>query len=83
MRTLAVGVESYVVDWNTIVGATGIAADIPGCGQQCGRLIAYSRLTTPVAYLTSQPKAPRALFPDAVQIIAGAQKQLAAGHRGR
>ena len=51
-RTIATGIESYLVDHNVVMGthdwqdALGITADE-------GRLYSFAKLTTPVAYLTS------------------------------
>jgi len=57
MRSTATAIEAYLVDWNLIMGAWDWA-DATGATQEQGRLIAYSRLTTPIAYMTSFPKDP-------------------------
>ena len=51
-RSMATAIESYVVDYNTIYGARDLE-DQTGLSQSDARLLAYSRLTTPVAYMTS------------------------------
>ena len=57
MRSLAVAAEAYHVDWNVILGANDLE-DLLNVTQQQGRLIAYSLLTSPVAFITSIPKDP-------------------------
>ncbi|MCX7011153.1 MAG: hypothetical protein NTW86_01065, partial [Candidatus Sumerlaeota bacterium] len=57
MRSLATAIEAYTVDWNLVMGTRDIM-DATGLAQQKARLVAYSRLTTPVAYITAIPRDP-------------------------
>jgi prepilin-type N-terminal cleavage/methylation domain-containing protein len=66
MRTITVGIESYTVDygkhpigWAEGVVAFGLWNWVPGHASNFGP---YRQLTTPVAYLTSIPDDPFALF---------------------
>ena len=56
-RSMATAIESYIVDYHTIYGARDLE-DQTGLSQSAARLLAYSRLTTPVAYMTSFVKDP-------------------------
>jgi len=62
MRSLATGIEEYSVDYNvpppcsqTYVNKFHVYAD---CSRGLRNLIAMSKLTTPIAYMTSIPKDP-------------------------
>jgi len=65
MRTLATGIEAYTVDWNKHQPAANMFSQGGrGCGLPTGlpngvwKEYCYSKLTTPVAYLTSIPYDP-------------------------
>ena len=57
MRTIATAIESYKVDYQTIMGTRDWQSEM-GLGQDEARLVAYSKMTTPVAYLTTVPLDP-------------------------
>ncbi|OPZ20360.1 MAG: Type II secretion system protein G precursor [candidate division BRC1 bacterium ADurb.BinA364] len=57
MRSTATAIESYIVDWGQILG-TRDTMDRSGLDQSTARLLAYSKMTTPVAYMTSFPRDP-------------------------
>jgi hypothetical protein len=60
MRTVATAIESYIVDWNSILGTRDMqdALEPPRLEGWDARLMAYTRMTTPVAYITSIPRDP-------------------------
>ena len=58
MRTQATAIESYLVDWNSILGNHDIRALLNLSDTPLARAIACSKLTTPVAYMTSIPTDP-------------------------
>ena len=57
-RSIAVAFESYMVDWNTIMGTAAWGQALGMGNNFASRIIAYSKVTTPVAYMTNIPKDP-------------------------
>ena len=57
MRSIATAVESYIVDYHTVLGTKDLE-ELTNLDDGEARLAAYSKLTTPVAYLTSIPTDP-------------------------
>ena len=58
MRSLATAVESYAVDWNVILGTNDYERLFSSLTQQEARIMAYSKLTSPVAFITTIPRDP-------------------------
>jgi prepilin-type N-terminal cleavage/methylation domain-containing protein len=56
-RSLATAIEAYAVDWNTNIGTRDIM-DLMSLAQPEARIVAYSMLTTPVAFMTTIPPDP-------------------------
>ena len=57
LRTIGIAVESYVIDHNCVLGSNEFDP-LPGVSTDEARLMAFARLSTPVAYLTSMPTDP-------------------------
>jgi len=53
LRSLAVAIEAYLVDYNSTILGSNDWQKVSGLSANVARLYAFSRLTTPVAYLSS------------------------------
>ena len=57
-RSLATAIESYVVDYNSVIGTQDMGNLFPSLSGDEATMQAYARLTTPVAYTTNIPRDP-------------------------
>jgi type II secretory pathway pseudopilin PulG len=64
MRSMATAIESYSVDWNQPPIGTAGFTGLLDVDSALGRQIAYSRISTPVAYITSAPSDPFSINKD-------------------
>jgi len=57
LRSLGTGIEAYLVDYQVIMGSNDVNT-ITGLPVDLAREVAYSLLTTPIAYITTAPSDP-------------------------
>jgi len=80
MRTIAVAIESYAVDWNRGPIGFNEGSEIFGLWNELTRHYAYNRFTTPVAYITSVPRDPFSVNVNVYNITSGAYKGSSLDH---